>query len=161
VCETPLAVLLVRLIVTGSYRIRAANPDDAAALAAIDASVSCSPRSERQFVAACNPQVDHREIALIVERDDQICGYVLFAQVLDEASVYSIAVAKECQREGLGKMLQQSGASRCLLEVRHSNAAARGLYERSGFQLDGIRKNYYPAHAGREDALLMSKELKG
>ena len=50
-------------------------------------------------------------------------------------------------------------ARRCLLEVRRSNKAARRLYQGSGFALDGVRKNYYPKAGGREDALLMSREL--
>jgi ribosomal-protein-alanine N-acetyltransferase len=57
--------------------------------------------------------------------------------------------------------MHATGASCCLLEVRQSNMAARTLYERSGFRLDGIRKNYYPASTGREDALLMSRKLEG
>ena len=62
----------------------------------------------------------------------------------------------------LGAALHQSlgeGATRCYLEVRASNVAARGLYEKLGFQLDGLRKNYYTTAAGREDALLMSLSL--
>jgi len=61
--------------------------------------------------------------------------------------------------QGAFELLGKSGAKRCLLEVRASNAAARGLYRSLGFQVDGVRKNYYPAATGREDALLMSREL--
>ena len=68
------------------------------------------------------------------------------------------------QRKGLGCLLLESallkmkndGATRCFLEVRQSNAAARRLYAGNGFELDGIRKRYYPTEDGREDALLMS-----
>jgi ribosomal-protein-alanine N-acetyltransferase len=56
-------------------------------------------------------------------------------------------------------LAKQQGVRRCLLEVRESNTAARGLYETLSFQLDGIRKNYYPTTTGREDALLMSRQL--
>ena len=151
----------------GLYSIRAAQPEDAAAMADIDASVNFSPRTVQQFEAACRPCQADREMALVALRDGQLLGYVLFSQVLDEASIYSIAVARQCQRQGLGRMLLDAAleqmrlahASRCFLEVRQSNAAARALYECSGFVLDGIRKNYYPAPTGREDALLMSKEL--
>lgn len=136
-------------------------------MADIDASANFSPRSLEQFVAACSPGEGNRERALVVLRENQLRGYVLFSQVLDEASIHSIAVAVQCQRKGLGQMLldaamaqmRLANASRCLLEVRQSNAAARALYECNGFALDGIRKNYYPARTGREDALLMSKEL--
>jgi ribosomal-protein-alanine N-acetyltransferase len=62
----------------------------------------------------------------------------------------------------LGAALRQSrgeGATHCYLEVRASNGAARGLYEKLGFLVDGVRKNYYTTPAGREDALLMSLPL--
>ena len=51
------------------------------------------------------------------------------------------------------------GVQRCLLEVRETNLAARALYAKLDFQLDGQRKNYYPAQNGRENALLMSRQL--
>jgi ribosomal-protein-alanine N-acetyltransferase len=138
-------------------------------MAGIDAIVNFNPRSEQQFAAACRAGEGNHEVALVAVRDDSICGYIVFSQVLDQASVHSIAVALQCQREGLGQLLldaalaqmRTAGATRCLLEVRQSNAAARALYEGSHFRLDGLRKNYYPAPGGREDALLMSKELQG
>ena len=79
----------------------------------------------------------------------------------------SVWRAPRHQRQGLGGLLLAAalraavaaGAGRCLLEVRASNRAALALYRRQGFTEDGVRKNYYPAGAGREDALLMSKEL--
>jgi [ribosomal protein S18]-alanine N-acetyltransferase len=41
------------------------------------------------------------------------------------------------------------------LEVRVSNAAARALYAKSGFREIGVRRGYYPAHTGREDAVVL------
>ena len=46
-----------------------------------------------------------------------------------------------------------------LLEVRPSNAAARALYERAGFERIALRRGYYPAESGREDALLLALRL--
>jgi ribosomal-protein-alanine N-acetyltransferase len=45
------------------------------------------------------------------------------------------------------------------LEVRPSNLSARALYARRGFRQVGVRKGYYPARKGREDALLLSRGL--
>ncbi len=45
------------------------------------------------------------------------------------------------------------------LEVRPSNQVACNLYEDLGFNEVGIRENYYPAYVGREDALVLAKEL--
>jgi ribosomal-protein-alanine N-acetyltransferase len=46
-----------------------------------------------------------------------------------------------------------------LLEVRPSNAAALRLYEHAGFSEVGLRRGYYPARNGREDAILLAREL--
>jgi len=45
------------------------------------------------------------------------------------------------------------------LEVRPSNAAAIHLYESAGFIRMGLRKDYYRASSGREDALVLALEL--
>lgn len=46
-----------------------------------------------------------------------------------------------------------------LLEVRESNTAAIALYESSGFHELGVRRDYYPADDGREDAIILAKYL--
>jgi [ribosomal protein S18]-alanine N-acetyltransferase len=46
-----------------------------------------------------------------------------------------------------------------LLEVRPSNSAAIQLYHSVGFNEIGVRKNYYPAPQGREDALMLALHL--
>jgi [ribosomal protein S18]-alanine N-acetyltransferase len=149
------------------HAIRPACPADAGWLAAIDAEVSFNPWSERQFALVCSTTGGYRESALVVAEDDRLHGFVVFSQVLDEGSIHNIAVHPAHQRKGLGRLLLEAAvveligtdARRCLLEVRRSNKAARRLYEGSGFALDGVRKNYYPKEGGREDALLMSREL--
>jgi ribosomal-protein-alanine N-acetyltransferase len=50
-------------------------------------------------------------------------------------------------------------ADSLFLEVRTSNVAAIALYHSSGFVDLAVRRNYYPARVGREDALIMKKEL--
>ena len=54
---------------------------------------------------------------------------------------------------------RHGGAVTMLLEVRPSNAKALALYENYGFQVIGRRKAYYPAAEGREDALVLRREL--
>ncbi len=46
------------------------------------------------------------------------------------------------------------------LEVRDSNQSARALYDSVGFNEIGVRRGYYPAASGREDAVVMAKHLK-
>jgi ribosomal-protein-alanine N-acetyltransferase len=43
--------------------------------------------------------------------------------------------------------------------VRPSNSAARALYARAGFAEIGLRRGYYPAGGGREDAVVMEMTL--
>ena len=45
------------------------------------------------------------------------------------------------------------------LEVRASNVGARTLYESLGFNEATVRRNYYPAKEGREDAIVMALPL--
>ncbi len=51
------------------------------------------------------------------------------------------------------------GASTLLLEVRPSNEKALALYRHFGFQQIGVRRGYYPATGGREDALVLTHAL--
>ncbi len=147
--------------------VRAAVAADAAALAALDKLVNPSPWSETQFAGACCTGADSLEQSLIMELDGQLQGFVVFSRVLDEACIHNIAVLPSLQGVGLGYSLlgaalsrsRAAGATRCYLEVRASNEPARRLYEKLGFQLDGVRRNYYSRAAGREDALLMSRQL--
>ncbi|HEX4843605.1 MAG TPA: ribosomal protein S18-alanine N-acetyltransferase [Limnobacter sp.] len=99
--------------------------------------------------------------------DAQLAGYIVLMQVVDEFHLLNISIRPDLQGKGHGKHLllwgieqaRMSGATGMLLEVRPSNAAARALYEKHGFKLIGVRKNYYPAHTGREDALVMFKNF--
>jgi ribosomal-protein-alanine N-acetyltransferase len=82
----------------------------------------------------------------------EVLGYVLFWHVVDEIHLLNVAVAPPARRMGVGRALvdevvayaRQNGASKVLLEVRASNAAALGLYERLGFSRYNVRKRYYP-----------------
>lgn len=96
-----------------------------------------------------------------------LMAYAVMMPVLDEAQILNISVAQGFQRQGYGRQLMQHlcktaqshRASHMFLEVRVSNSKAIQLYQQCGFNEMGIRPNYYPAHQGREDALLMGKVL--
>jgi ribosomal-protein-alanine N-acetyltransferase len=49
----------------------------------------------------------------------------------------------------------RQGVDRATLEVRRSNLPAISLYERMGFELAGVRRNYYTNPD--EDALILWK----
>ena len=84
-----------------------------------------------------------------------------------EAHILNLCVNPESQRQGLGRkvlahLLGQAlrlKADTALLEVRPSNHAALALYRSMGFNEVGVRKEYYPAGNGREDALILAKCL--
>lgn len=152
--------------------IRRARPDDISALVALDAMVSASPWQPVHFASACREGevaggCRAQEYALVAEVGGESAGFVVISAVLDEASILNVAVQPSLQRRGIALALlraalaaiRESGGKRCQLEVRESNTAARRLYEKFGFRVDGMRRNYYPAQSGREDALLMSVQL--
>ena len=155
-----------------NLRLRPAVPCDARLLVDIDGEASAYPWSEEQITDACSADVSpgkktHSECVLVVEHNENTCGFIIYTLLLNEGSIHNIAVSPIYQRRGLARVLlgevlgifTSAGASRALLEVRASNTAAQCLYETFGFELDGVRKNYYPSNGAREDALLMSKRL--
>ena len=145
-------------------RVRSAESSDIEALGKVDALAYGRPGREAQLERFCRE--DDRQL-LVILASQRPCGYLAYSQVLDEASIQDVAIDPQCQGAGLGKRLLQAsledmrshGAAICLLEVRASNTAAIALYRSCGFQLDGERRNYYPAEQGRENALLMSRQL--
>lgn len=103
----------------------------------------------------------------LARMDGALAGYAVYMMAVDEAHLLNITVLPEFRRRGLGRALlahlcglaRDHGAGRMLLEVRAGNAAALALYQSFGFVRIGLRKGYYPAAAGREDAIVMAKPL--
>ena len=99
--------------------------------------------------------------------DGRPIGYCVIMNYAGEAHLLNLSIAAPLQRAGHGSRLlahalrvaKAGGAGLMFLEVRPSNAAARTLYERSGFTQVGKRLDYYPASQGREDALVLSIDL--
>lgn len=95
----------------------------------------------------------------------RVVAYVGMLCVLDEGQITNVAVSGEHRRRGLGRALMSSleelaaekGASLLSLEVRESNAAARGLYRAMGWQEEGVRKGFYKLPL--ENAIVMTKSL--
>jgi ribosomal-protein-alanine N-acetyltransferase len=97
----------------------------------------------------------------------ELIGYAIVAVAAGEAHLLNLSVAQAQQRQGHGERLlgqvirsaRAHGAEMLFLEVRPSNQAARRLYRRHGFSRIGVRRDYYPAGHGREDALVLSLSL--
>lgn len=101
-------------------------------------------------------------------QNQQIIGFVICHLVLDEATLFNIAITPSMQGKGIGKallstlihQLQQKNIATLWLEVRQSNLKAQKLYESLGFSQVDIRKNYYPTVDGkRESAVVMALYL--
>jgi len=97
----------------------------------------------------------------------ELVGYFILMAAAGEAHLLNLSVAASHQRRGHGSALlreaaalaRRRGASNIFLEVRPSNRAAQDLYARFGFRKIAVRRDYYPAHFGREDALVFSLTL--
>jgi ribosomal-protein-alanine N-acetyltransferase len=103
----------------------------------------------------------------VMQMGDEIVGYVVVMMGVGELHLLNLSIATDWQRRGLGRQLlgfvtqlaREARLPRILLEVRGSNTAAQRLYKANGFHRIGIRPDYYPAHRGREDAIVMQLEL--
>ncbi|MCH1981967.1 ribosomal protein S18-alanine N-acetyltransferase [Ruminococcus sp. OA3] len=100
-------------------------------------------------------------IFLVAEEEREILGYCGVLMVPDEGDITNVAVKKDRQHQGIGKLLVQelikkssdAGVTTLHLEVRESNTPAIGLYQKLGFVQVGVRRNYYEAPA--EDGIMM------
>lgn len=105
--------------------------------------------------------------AWVLEGGGELRAYGVLMMGVGEAHLLNLSVARAWQRRGVGRELlsflaaraREMGAGMLLLEVRPSNGAARALYAADGFRELAVRRNYYPAHGGREDAVVMGRPL--
>lgn len=96
-----------------------------------------------------------------------IDAYGVMSLAAGEAHVLNLCVRPESQGHGLGRALLQGLVDKArqfkvesvFLEVRPSNVPAVKLYRSEGFAEIGLRKDYYPASGGREDAVVLVKRL--
>ena len=120
-----------------------------------------SPWSRRSFEKELRKEYGEPAVAVA---DGRVVGYVIVWLIADEIHIANVAVHPAWRRKGVGErlireaLMYKEGFSWVGLEVRDSNAAARALYRKLGFQEVGIRENYY-VHEGA-DAVLMVKELE-
>lgn len=94
----------------------------------------------------------------------ELVAYCGCWKILEEAHITTIAVAPQYRRKHIAEALLKTAIDECYramikfitLEVRVSNVAAIGLYEKYGFKSLGTRKGYYQDN--NEDALIMWTE---
>jgi len=145
-------------------RILDAQPGHLDALEAVERECFSIPWTRQQLLSAF-PDEQH-EFLVAEDVRGNVLGYVGMLAVLDEGYISNVAVRGAYRRMGVGDALIRELLSRSekralsfvTLEVRESNTAAQGLYEKHGFSKVGRRKRYYVLPS--EDAVLMTKELK-
>jgi ribosomal-protein-alanine N-acetyltransferase len=105
--------------------------------------------------------------SLVAEHHGDVVAYAIMSVAAGEAHLLNLCVAPAARRAGLGAQLLETvlerasnaGAERMHLEVRPSNEAAIALYVKSGFERIGVRKRYYRASSGSEDAVLLARAI--
>lgn len=103
----------------------------------------------------------------VLEHDGNIQAYGVMSIAAGEAHILNLCVRTEMQRQGFGRKVllrlidiaRRHGADTILLEVRPSNGPAISLYQHEGFHEVGERRHYYPAEKGRENALILARNL--
>jgi [ribosomal protein S18]-alanine N-acetyltransferase len=98
----------------------------------------------------------------------QVAGYGVMSVGAGEAHILNLCVAEAFRCRGLGRrlltlLIERAGAAgmkEAFLEVRPSNTAAIRLYLAHGFEQVGMRRGYYQAVGGREDAAVLRLGLR-
>lgn len=133
---------------------------DLPAAFAIECASHIFPWTEKTFLSAQGER--YHNIKLV--QDNRLVAFAITQLVLDEATLFNIAVDPAYQRQGLGRellttlidQLEAKDINTLWLEVRDSNQGAITLYQSLGFNEVSMRHNYYPTATGREDARIMA-----
>ncbi|MGE1560464.1 ribosomal protein S18-alanine N-acetyltransferase [Pantoea septica] len=139
------------------------TPEDTAQAFAIECRSHAFPWREQTFAS----NQGERFLNYRLDVDGMMAAFAITQVVLDEASLFNIAVDPAFQRRGYGRQLLQHliaelekrDVMTLWLEVRASNHPAIALYEQLDFHQVSRRPNYYPTASGREDAIIMALTL--
>jgi len=143
--------------------ITALTAEQVPAIAALERQCFSAPWSEQALLEEVeNPQA----LFLCALWQGEPVGYVGCLWALDEGSICNVAVDGAYRRRGIAKALltelalrgKKLGLRSLSLEVRVSNLGAQALYKALGYEVLGLRKNFY--QQPREDALIMTKLLE-
>lgn len=142
---------------------RSMRPEDLDAVCGIEARIYAFPWTRGNFADSLG--AGYCCSVLLVEA--RIAGYAVMSVGAGESHLLNLSIDARLQRRGYGRALllhqidlaRRGDARIMLLEVRPSNAPARALYRDIGFQQISVRRGYYPAAQGREDALLLALSL--
>lgn len=139
--------------------VRRMTVSDAESVSRLEQEIFSQPWSRQAFLDAL---ANENVIFFVAELSGITVGYCGMYCVLDEGEITNVAVSACCQGQGIGrKMLdtflkeaREHGVHQVYLEVRVSNEGAIHLYRSLGFEIQGVRKNFY--EMPREDGYVMS-----
>jgi len=145
------------------FTIRLLNRVDIPQVLKIERDIFPDPWEEEMFYEEISTK---KSYVLEDVKKGIIVGYLCGFSVLDEYSILNIAITGKYQHKGLGRTLLEfavmkaikDGCFICWLEVRKSNNAAIGFYQKIGFKIVGTRKGYYQTPP--EDAYVMRLDLQ-
>ena len=137
--------------------------DDLDEVMAIESVIYTHPWTHGNFADSLRAGYECRTLRL----GNALLGYFVLMAAAGEAHLLNLSIAGAYQRNGHGSALLHEaaalarglGARSLFLEVRPSNRGAQALYTRFGFRKIAVRRGYYPAHSGREDALVLTLPL--
>jgi [ribosomal protein S18]-alanine N-acetyltransferase len=144
-------------------KFRAMLPSDVPAVGVVERAAYAFPWSEGIFRDCL--RVGY--LCRVAEVDGEIVSYGIVAMGAGEAHILNLCVSGKYRGRGVGRQMllllleraRQAGMTEAFLEVRPSNPLAISLYQSVGFVQVGLRKAYYQAADGREDALVLKLVL--
>jgi [ribosomal protein S18]-alanine N-acetyltransferase len=144
---------------------RVTDPADLDEVAALEAATFTNPWT-REMLDRELRQSDVARVYVVRRPDCRVAAFCACWLVHDELHINTIAVDARMRRQGLATALMKhllaeaaaAGAERTFLEVRRSNLPAQRLYERLGFTVAAVRRNYYSQP--EEDALVLSLAMR-
>jgi [ribosomal protein S18]-alanine N-acetyltransferase len=143
--------------------IRPMNEFDIPVIAAVEKSAYQFPWSEGIFRDCL--RVGY--VCRVIDVAGDLGGYGIMSVGAGEAHILNVCIRDEYRSRGFARKVMQyllerargAGMSEAFLEVRPSNVAAARLYHSLGFEQVGIRRGYYQATVGREDAAVLRRVL--
>jgi ribosomal-protein-alanine N-acetyltransferase len=145
-------------------KFRAMVPTDVAAVGLLERAAYAFPWTEGIFRDCL--RVGY--LCRVAEMEGEVVAYGIVAMGAGEAHILNLCVRGDMRGRGVGRQMlrllleraRQAGMADVFLEVRPSNLLAISLYQSVGFVQVGLRKGYYQAENGREDALVLKLDLK-
>ena len=145
------------------YRMRPMTMDDVPQTLEVERSAHEFPWTEGILRNCLQPG----HCSWVWDEGDTIMGFGVLSVGAGESHLLNLCTHPQYRRRGIARKLLiqllslavRHGAEVTFLEVRANNETALQLYYKMGFNEIGLRKGYYPAKKGREDALILARSF--